>query len=57
MDLAFFLGERYSDTGQLAGISGAVEFRTDVFEVSGQLIWGATARILSDLLERLEGIA
>ena len=34
-----------------------VPFRTDVFEVSGQLIWGATARILSDLLERLEGIA
>jgi 8-oxo-dGTP pyrophosphatase MutT (NUDIX family) len=33
-----------------------VPFRTDVFEVGEQLIWGATARILSDLLERLEGI-
>jgi len=33
-----------------------VPFRTDVFEVGDQLIWGATARILSDLLERLEGL-
>ena len=33
-----------------------VPFRTDVFEVGDQLIWGATARILSDLLERLDGI-
>jgi hypothetical protein len=37
-------------------IRRGVPFRTDVFEVGDQLIWGATARILSDLLERLEGI-
>jgi len=31
-----------------------VPFRADVYDVRGALIWGATARILSDLLERLE---
>lgn len=30
-----------------------VPFRTDVYVVGEQLIWGATARILLDLLERL----
>jgi 8-oxo-dGTP pyrophosphatase MutT (NUDIX family) len=28
-------------------------FRTDVYEVDGHVIWGATARIVADLLERL----
>jgi 8-oxo-dGTP pyrophosphatase MutT (NUDIX family) len=37
-------------------IRRGVPFRTDVFEVGDQLIWGATARILSDLLERIDGI-
>ena len=31
-----------------------VPFRTDVYDVGGNVIWGATARILSDLLERME---
>jgi 8-oxo-dGTP pyrophosphatase MutT (NUDIX family) len=31
-----------------------VPFRTDVYDVDGNVIWGATARILSDLLERME---
>ncbi|EID17499.1 linear gramicidin synthetase subunit D, partial [Mycobacterium xenopi RIVM700367] len=31
MDLAFFLGERWTEHGQPAGICGVVEFRTDVF--------------------------
>jgi 8-oxo-dGTP pyrophosphatase MutT (NUDIX family) len=30
-----------------------VPFRTDVYVVDDQLIWGATARMLGDLLERL----
>jgi 8-oxo-dGTP pyrophosphatase MutT (NUDIX family) len=30
-----------------------VPIHTPTYEVEGQLIWGATARILSDLLERL----
>jgi 8-oxo-dGTP pyrophosphatase MutT (NUDIX family) len=29
-------------------------FRTDCYELDGHLVWGATARILDDLLERLE---
>jgi amino acid adenylation domain-containing protein len=32
MDLAFFLGERFTDAGEPAGIGGRVEFRTDVFD-------------------------
>jgi len=31
-----------------------VPIHTPTFEVEGQLIWGATARILGDLLERLD---
>nr|WP_264000812.1 non-ribosomal peptide synthetase [Mycobacterium intermedium] len=34
MDLAFFLGERFADTGQPAGIGGTVEFRTDVYDAA-----------------------
>jgi 8-oxo-dGTP pyrophosphatase MutT (NUDIX family) len=33
-----------------------VPFRTDVYVVGETLIWGATARMLSDLLERLEAV-
>src|SRR5262249_35119387 len=29
-------------------------FRTDVYKLDGALIWGATARILGDLFERLD---
>ncbi|MFN3008795.1 condensation domain-containing protein, partial [Mycolicibacterium wolinskyi] len=32
MDLTFSLNERWTDDGTPAGISGAVEFRTDVFD-------------------------
>jgi hypothetical protein len=28
-------------------------FKTDVYEVDGHMVWGATARILGDLLARL----
>jgi 8-oxo-dGTP pyrophosphatase MutT (NUDIX family) len=28
-------------------------FRTDIYETGGHLIWGATARIVADLLERI----
>ena len=33
-----------------------VPFRTPTYEVGEHLIWGATARILADLLERLEAL-
>ena len=32
MDLAFSLAERWGEDGEPAGIVGAVEFRTDVFD-------------------------
>ncbi|WP_082281998.1 non-ribosomal peptide synthetase, partial [Mycobacterium colombiense] len=32
MDLVFFLKERWTEAGEPAGISGTVEFRTDVFD-------------------------
>ncbi len=34
-----------------------VPFRTDVYAVGDDLIWGATARILGDLLDRLDALA
>ncbi|MEU9807292.1 amino acid adenylation domain-containing protein [Mycobacterium sp. NPDC050853] len=33
MDLTFSLGERFTEAGEPAGIGGAVEFRTDVFDL------------------------
>ena len=34
MDLTFSLAERFSEAGEPAGIGGAVEFRTDVFDAA-----------------------
>ncbi|WP_155764474.1 non-ribosomal peptide synthetase, partial [Mycobacterium colombiense] len=34
MDLTFTLGERWNQAGEPAGIGGAVEFRTDVFDAA-----------------------
>jgi 8-oxo-dGTP pyrophosphatase MutT (NUDIX family) len=34
-------------------IRRGMPFRTDTYEVDGHVIWGATARIVADLLERL----
>ncbi len=34
MDVVFSLAERWSDTGEPAGIGGVVEFRTDVFDAA-----------------------
>ncbi len=33
-----------------------VPFRTGVYDVDGHLIWGATARIVADLLDRIGGL-
>ncbi len=46
MDLSFTLGERWGKTGEAAGISGAVEFRTDVFDAAS----------IETLIERLERV-
>jgi non-ribosomal peptide synthetase component F len=34
MDLVFSLSERFTEAGEPAGIGGAVEFRTDVFDAA-----------------------
>ena len=37
-------------------IRRGLPFRTDVYKTDGALIWGATARILGDLFERLQSV-
>ena len=44
MDLTFSLAERWTEAGEPAGIGGAVEFRTDVFDAAS----------IQTLIERLE---
>ena len=46
MDLTFSLAERWNEDGQPAGIGGAVEFRTDVFDPAS----------IEALIERLERV-
>ena len=47
MDLAFSLAERFTEAGEPAGIGGAVEFRTDVFDAESiEALIGRLARVL-----------
>ena len=47
MDLAFSLSERWSEVGEPAGIGGAVEFRTDVFDADSiEALIGRLRRVL-----------
>ncbi|OBH51703.1 non-ribosomal peptide synthetase [Mycobacterium colombiense] len=46
MDLTFSLGERFTEDGEPAGIGGAVEFRTDLFDAK-------SVEVLVDRLERV----
>ena len=46
MDLAFSLSERWTENGEAAGIGGAAEFRTDVFD----------AATIESLIERLRRV-
>jgi 8-oxo-dGTP pyrophosphatase MutT (NUDIX family) len=39
--------------GERRLVRKGIPFRTDTYEVGGHLIWGATARIVADLLHRL----
>ncbi|MCV7113747.1 non-ribosomal peptide synthase/polyketide synthase [Mycolicibacterium setense] len=48
MDLTFSLGERWTPEGEPAGIGGAVEFRTDVFDTESiEALIGRWQRILA----------
>jgi 8-oxo-dGTP pyrophosphatase MutT (NUDIX family) len=51
--LEFPLGRLREGFGRRRLLRRGVPFRTDVYVVDDQLIWGATARILADLLERV----
>jgi 8-oxo-dGTP pyrophosphatase MutT (NUDIX family) len=53
--LEFPLGRLRAGYGRQRLERRGVTFRTDVYVVDEQLIWGATARILADLLERVPG--
>ncbi len=46
MDLTFSLAERWTEAGEPAGIGGAVEFRTDVFDAAS----------IETLIERLQRV-
>nr|WP_240630779.1 non-ribosomal peptide synthase/polyketide synthase [Mycolicibacterium sp. GF69] len=47
MDLTFSLAERFGEAGEPAGIGGAVEFRTDVFDAASiQTLIGRLGRVL-----------
>ncbi|MEV3904905.1 amino acid adenylation domain-containing protein [Mycobacterium sp. NPDC050551] len=47
MDLTFSLAERFTDTGEPAGLGGVVEFRTDVFdEASIEVLIGRLQRVV-----------
>ena len=61
MDLAFSLGERFSEAGEPAGIGGVVEFRTDVFDAASiEALIGRLERVLeavtADPTRRLSSI-
>ncbi|HSI79666.1 MAG TPA: CoA pyrophosphatase [Solirubrobacterales bacterium] len=53
--LSFTLEELRAGFGMRRLIRHGVPIRTPTYEVDGHLIWGATARILAELLRRLEG--
>ena len=61
MDLTFSLGERFTETGKPAGIGGAVEFRTDVFDAGSiETLIGRLQRVVgaltADPTQRLSSI-
>ncbi len=51
--LAFTLDRLHEGYGMRRLVRRGVPIHTPTYEVEGQLIWGATARIVGDLIERL----
>jgi 8-oxo-dGTP pyrophosphatase MutT (NUDIX family) len=51
--LEFSLSDLRAGFGRRRLVRRGVPFRTDVYVVDDHLIWGATARMVSDLLERI----
>ena len=55
--LELSLAQLRAGAGERRLVRKGIPFRTPTYEVGGQLIWGATARILGDLLSRLAPVA
>jgi 8-oxo-dGTP pyrophosphatase MutT (NUDIX family) len=55
--LEFRLADLRAGYGRRRMLRRGVPFRTDVYVVDEQLIWGATARILGDLIDRVDALA
>jgi 8-oxo-dGTP pyrophosphatase MutT (NUDIX family) len=55
--LEFSLSELRSGYGRRRLIRRGLPIRTDTYLVGDQLIWGATARMLADLFDRLDALA
>jgi len=53
--LEFSLSDLKAGYGRKRLLRRGVPFRTDVYCVGDDLIWGATARIVADLLDRVPG--
>jgi 8-oxo-dGTP pyrophosphatase MutT (NUDIX family) len=51
--LELSLAELRAGAGERRLVRKGIPFRTPTYEVGGELIWGATARILGDLLARV----
>jgi len=51
--LEFSLGQLRAGYGRRRMMRRGVPFRTDTYVVGEHLVWGATARMLGDLLDRL----
>ncbi|OBJ51342.1 non-ribosomal peptide synthetase, partial [Mycobacterium sp. 1423905.2] len=61
MDLTFSLAERWTDNGEPAGIGGAVEFRTDVFDPASiekliERFWQVLTAVTADPRRRASSI-
>ena len=50
------LGELRAGYGRRTLLRRGVPFRTDTYVVGDDLVWGATARMLADLFDRLDGL-
>ncbi len=52
--LAYSLAVLRAGYGMRRLVRRGIPIHTPTYEVEGQMIWGATARILGDLLDRLD---
>ena len=56
LEPGLLLGQLVKRYARRRVVRRGVAFRTDTYQVGDHLIWGATARIVGDLLERLRPV-